>query len=426
MGQDTTKTGNKAAWAVLFLLVILYASDFIARMIFSVSMEAIKAEFEFSDTQIGMLQSAFFVGLAMFTIPVSVLVDKWTRKSMITLMSTVWSLATVATGYASGFATAISSRFICGVGCAGFAPAGMSWISAIFPQKKRATAMGVFNIGTIIGSILGMGVGGVIISKTGDWRFAYIVFGVPCAIIGLLTLLFPEPKKDTGNETRKVGIFSEMGNFFRIKTYRLMALGSGFYLVLAVAVQTWAIVLMMRAYGLDSAKAGGIMSIMIFPALAAPFMGGVLADRLQRKIPHGRPLFCACFGLISITTYAVQFATAGIIPLWGYIVLMLIAGLTSSSPMPVYNTVIQDVLPPKKRATGASVVIFIQYAVFNWWGATLVGKISDMAGGGVEGLRIGLLTLIPFALVALLMFYRGSKHYVSDLANAEGRQVLAN
>jgi len=425
MNEANKQSSSKTPWIILAILTLLYALNFVDRMIVSVSMEAIKADFGFSDTQIGMVQSIFFLGVGILTLPAGILIDRWSRKKSISIMAIIWSLATTATGLSRSFTTLLMSRFIVGAGEAGFAPGGFAWIAEIFPKEKRATASGIFQMGIIVGCIVGMGLGGFLITKTGNWRLIYFIFGIPGALLGLLVLFMPESVRRVVVRPVESNILKEMLGLFKIKTFFFNCWGSGLFMVLAATTQTWAAVLLMRAYDLSEAKAGMLLGLVIIPALAAPVVGGAIADRMQKKYDNGRPLFCAIASLVIVAVYIAQFYLAGKVPLAAFVAITVLTGLVGSAPIPVYHTIAQDVLPVDKRGVGASIVLFVQYAFFTWWGSTLVGKISDLLGGGVFGVRMALLTITPFTIIAALLFFFAGKHYKEDSARSDESERMA-
>jgi MFS family permease len=418
------KDGSRMPWIILTILTLLYVLNYVDRMIVAVSMEAIKADFNFSDAQTGMLQSAYYIGVGLLTLPAGVLLDRWGRRKAISLMTIAWSLATAATGLSRNFVSIISSRFVCGAGEAGFGPGGFAWIAEIFPKEKRGFAGGIFQSGVVIGCIIGMVGGGIIITSTGDWRMAYYIFGIPGILLGILVLFMPEKVRKELKPDAGSNVVKDMFGLFRIKTFFFNSFGSGMYMVLLATAQSWSAVLMMRAYDLNEAEAGTLLGIMIIPSILSPVIGGAIGDALQKRFVNGRPLFCGFASLAVLLVYAIQFYAAGLVPLPAYIVISVIVGLLTSGPIAVYHMIIQDVVPSDKRGVGAAIIVFVQYALFTWWGATLVGKVSDILGGGVFGLRMAMLTVIPFTLVGAVLFFIAAKHYAQDAANADAQDVI--
>ena len=80
---------------IFILLFLLYMFDYIDRMVITSLFSFLKADWNLTDTQCGMLVSAVYWSIVLFTFPVSVLVDRWSRRKTIGLMAVVWSLSLI-------------------------------------------------------------------------------------------------------------------------------------------------------------------------------------------------------------------------------------------------------------------------------------------------------------------------------------------
>jgi MFS family permease len=74
----------------------------------------------------------------------------------------------------------------------------------------------------------------------------------------------------------------------QIPTLRWLYVGLGMYAVLQISVGKWFPALLMRAYPIKEDVAGLVMGVVTIFGIAGPLLGGVLADRWQRKRPDGR------------------------------------------------------------------------------------------------------------------------------------------
>ncbi|HPJ38188.1 MAG TPA: MFS transporter, partial [Spirochaetota bacterium] len=107
---------------VFSLLFLLYFFDYVDRMIVTSLFPFIKADWGLSDAQCGMLVSAVYWSIVVFTFPASVLVDRWSRKKSIGIMGVLWSFATAACAFAGTFGHLFAARTAIGIGEAGYAP----------------------------------------------------------------------------------------------------------------------------------------------------------------------------------------------------------------------------------------------------------------------------------------------------------------
>jgi MFS family permease len=88
---------------VFALLCLLMLFDFADRMIISSLLPLIKAEWKLTDAQSGGLVSAVYWCMFIFVIPISILVDRWSRRKAAALMSTLWSIACAAGAFVTGY-----------------------------------------------------------------------------------------------------------------------------------------------------------------------------------------------------------------------------------------------------------------------------------------------------------------------------------
>jgi len=198
------------AWYALFVLVIVYALNFIDRQILSILAEDIKKDLGLEDAQIGFLYgTAFAVFYALFGIPLGRLADSWYRGRVMAIGLALWSTMTALSGFASSFAMLAVARIGVGIGEAAASPAAYSMISDWFPKEKRATALSIYSSGLYIGGALSLPIGGFVLSRWNTaypdpalaplglvgWQAAFMAVGIPGLLIALWVLSLKEPQR---------------------------------------------------------------------------------------------------------------------------------------------------------------------------------------------------------------------------------------
>ena len=135
------RTGPGAyRWYVLGLLTVTSLFSVADRLVFSILLEDIKAEFAFSDTQLGLLGGlAFTATYIVAGFPAARLADRSVRKNIVAAAITFWSAMTALCGAAAGFWSLFLARTGVGVGegCSG--PASQS-LDRRFLQPARTGA----------------------------------------------------------------------------------------------------------------------------------------------------------------------------------------------------------------------------------------------------------------------------------------------
>ncbi|HKU37184.1 MAG TPA: MFS transporter, partial [Polyangiales bacterium] len=180
---------------VLWLLFIVYVFNFVDRQILTILIQPIKDEFEFSDTQLGLLGGlAFALLYSTLGVPIARYADRGNRVSIIALSLSVWSVFTAVTGLATRFWHFLLARMLVGVGEAGCSPAAYSLISDYFERERRSTAVSIYSMGIYGGVFLGLLVGGQV-AQTYGWRAAFFVVGLPGVLLAAaVKLTLREPR----------------------------------------------------------------------------------------------------------------------------------------------------------------------------------------------------------------------------------------
>src|SRR5512137_2046014 len=186
------------SYYILALLFLLSMFDYIDRMVVVYLFPFLKADFGLSDTQCGLLVSTVYWSIVVLSVPISVIIDRWTRKKSIRLMALFWSAATVACAFTKSFSQLFIARTAIGVGEAGYAPGGTAMISALFPEKMRSLIVGLWNSSIPIGMACGLLAGGYIATHWG-WRHAFGIVALPGLIISIL-FFFVKDYKTVGLE----------------------------------------------------------------------------------------------------------------------------------------------------------------------------------------------------------------------------------
>jgi predicted MFS family arabinose efflux permease len=110
----------------------------------------------------------------------------------LTLMAALWSLATLGCALANSFGEMFLARLCVGIGEAAYGSVGIAVVVSVFPRHLRASLSAAFIAGGAFGSVLGMGLGGVISAHFG-WRVAFAgmaLFGL--ILVALYRLLITE------------------------------------------------------------------------------------------------------------------------------------------------------------------------------------------------------------------------------------------
>jgi len=185
----------------LTLLLVIYTLNFLDRQVVNILAEPIKKDLGLHDWQLGMMTGLAFalfytvLGLPIARLGIARLAERANRAWIISGAIAAWSGFTLLCGFAQNFPQLILARIGVGVGEAGCTPPAHSLITDYVPRDRRASAIAFYSIGTPLGSLLGMAMGGVVADAWG-WRAAFLVAGAPGLLMAALALLtLKEPRK---------------------------------------------------------------------------------------------------------------------------------------------------------------------------------------------------------------------------------------
>ncbi|MEI6610303.1 MAG: MFS transporter, partial [Deltaproteobacteria bacterium] len=118
VGQDTQEFQVSRGYAnyVFLLLFLLYLFNYVDRMVIASLFPYLKVEWNLTDTDCGWFASIVTLMMTLFVFPVSLLVDRWSRKKAIAAMAVVWSFATAACALTKNFTQLFAMRAVVGGG----------------------------------------------------------------------------------------------------------------------------------------------------------------------------------------------------------------------------------------------------------------------------------------------------------------------
>ena len=407
---------------IFVLLFLLYMFDYIDRMVVTSMFTFIEAEWGISHTQSGMLVSAVYWSIVLLTFPVSILVDRWSRKKTIGIMAVLWSLATLLCALTGNFTQLFLARILIGVGEAGYAPGGTAIIAGLYPQEKRAKMIGLWNASIPLGTALGVALGGIIASTWG-WKHAFGIVALPGLIVAILFFFIKDYKTvNLGNSgeisgSKKLGIGKILKEFSAKPSLFYTYFGIAFVIFVTTAMITWLPRYFQETLNI-SEKAAGVKasSVMVLAIIGAP-LGGYLSDRWRKYRVRARLLFPAVTTTISAILLFVAFNFLTGFPQY---ICLLMFGTMVTAFISAAAAVTQDVVHPGLRAVSYSFAVIVQNLLGASTAPVVIGAIYDASSISTA------MKLLPISLIiGAFLFFLGSRSYEQDLAKVGKVELVA-
>jgi len=408
-------------WYMMVVIYILFLLDYGTRSVISPMFPILQKELSLSDTQLGWLGTAVLVMVGLLAIPLSYVIDRWRRGKMISLMSILWSIASLCSGLATNFAQLISARAVLGVGEASFNSAGQALIMATFKKSRWATITGIWFSATALGTALGMLVGSIVAVKYG-WRNAFMAMAIPGIIFGILAWFIADYKNrprdaDGTYGGTSAGFGRTVKDIFKNKTLVTLFISYALANIFSTTMLMWLPTYFNRYMGMDVVLAGSLTAAVMMTAIVASPLGGIVGDRFSRKKPANKALFC----WIGIIMCLVSFVCAIGFNIWP---LFFIVVLSMYMLLPVQQTAMQEAVPFYQRATAYGAYMFCVMILGGTWGPALTGVISDASNLQTAFWVNGAILLVAsFGYLLMYKFFNGD--YYCARKQEEGIAVEA-
>jgi len=141
-------------WWIAGLIFLATLINFLDRLTISILGPVITQQLGLTNLQFASITTWFLVAYTTSQGLSGKLYDRIGARLGFSLSILVWSVAACAHAFARGFLSLSCFRFILGLGEAGNWPGAAKVIAEWFPRRERALAMGIFNSGVCIGSII--------------------------------------------------------------------------------------------------------------------------------------------------------------------------------------------------------------------------------------------------------------------------------
>jgi MFS family permease len=378
---------------MFLVLLASYALNAMDRQIFPLIAADVRKEFGFGLADTGLLSTIFTLGMAVAGVPTGYLLARLSRKAVLQIGIAIFSLGTLLTAYAHGFADMIVYRAATGIGEAMQLTVVIA-IAASYFARYRATAVGAINFSFGVGAIIGPLLGGHLLGVERDWRLPLVAFGL-AGFAAMALIALSVSRRLTENASVADARANERGAASMWN--RNTALLTGMSVIGGMCIYGYLGMyptFLREHLHYSAADTGRVMSIFGLGVFASIF-GGWLGDRFHPKLVLtlsfigtgllGLLLFSGPTGMVeqSVLSFAWGFIVSGVlyVNLAGYHIKAVRAALTN-------------------RATGIFVTTL--YGAGALAGYT-IGGIAARFGWSTAGLaQISLLAAVGVVLTLLL------------------------
>jgi len=360
---------------ILALLTGLNLLNYLDRYVMSAVLPEVQkpTELGLSNFKGGLLFTVFLVGYMLTAPAFGALGDRMPRKHLIALGIVLWSLATMASGFATGEKSLFAARAMVGVGEASYATLAPTIIDDITPSERKGRALSIFYIATPVGSALGYLVGGFVAHRWG-WRSAFWVAGGPGILLALVCLFIEEPQRKMED---KPDILRDLKKLLRVPLYVQGVLGYCASTAAVGAFSAWAPKYLVARYNVDLDVANFKFGVItVIAGAIGTIIGGRWADSpsTQSKGTNGLLRICAVGGLCGAPFALGCFVAPSANLFFVSVFFAILFIFLNTSPI---NAVVLSAVPVEVRAGAMALSILAIHVLGDVWSPPFVGLLAD-------------------------------------------------
>jgi MFS family permease len=275
---------NAARWWIVVLLALGCVVAYVDRVNLSFALidTDFKQFFHISNTQRGLVNSAFFWSYAALQIPAGWLADRFGSKYPLAVSFALWSGLTALAAFTTGFASLFAVRLLLGMGEAIMHPASMRWIRYHFDESKRGLAIGLFMSGSKFGPAIGSVLAAMLIESYG-WRAMFLILGLAAMVWLLPWLWFVRDDRATGTAATRAEPAqgdAPMSALLASPILLGVIIGTFAYMYFVYFCMTWMPAYLREARGLSLTNSGVYTTFSFAGMATMAIIGGFLADRM--------------------------------------------------------------------------------------------------------------------------------------------------
>lgn len=427
---------KKAMWRILPLILAAYVMAYIDRVNISFASLQMNEDLHFSATIYGLGGGLFFLGYALFEVPSSMMLSRFTAPQWIARIMMTWGLLSAGMMFVRTPLQFYTVRFLLGVAEAGFLPSLIYYFSQWFPMAWRGRAVSRIYVAPSIAGIVMGGISSGLLALDGasglrGWQWLFLVQGLPAVLVGLIVLRFlpatpasvdwldPREKAWIHEELardatwiggpRRHNLFAAFRNpmvlFLGLTGFLLNGSGNGLALSAPAVLAATA--------GLQAREIGNIVSAGGFLGILCILFAGWNSDRSRDRFGNAAAFSVALtLGILLLGT-----ASTPVLAISGY----LLFAATWFAVGVVLATSWADVLPPGEVAVGSA-------AINTLWqiGSFLSPYAWGLARDATGNFRAGLLGDAALAAAGALLTVYIRIHVRSKRRHLSEASILAS
>ena len=273
--------------------------------------------------------------------------------------------------------------------------------------------------------------GGAIVAESMGWRMAFVIFGLPGLLMGLLVAAtIKEPLRAAPPSNNSM--WTDINAVWRLPGFLQIACAGALTGLAGYGLGAWSPSFLIRTHGLSLIEAGVLLGVTgavggIFGAV----IGGILCDRLSQHDLRWQLWFPA---LGAFASAPMMFAfvmwpesqawSIGDFKVPAAMIFMLFGGIIAAFWVGPTYAAIQNLAPENMRTQASALFLFMFNLVGLGLGPLVIGIASDALAPsmGSDSLRYAMAAGLSAVLLGGFLFWRAAPLYRSHLLTTKTQQ----
>jgi ACS family hexuronate transporter-like MFS transporter len=267
-------------WVILGVLWISFIVVFLARLSVGPLGPFLKAEFQITSAQLGLVLSAASFGYLASQLPIGVFADRVGARWPIAVGEFIAGFSMLAIFLVPSYTSLLTLMFLTGVGCGFIAPCTTQGVMVWFPKNERATVMGFKQTAVNVGGMIGAATLPAVALAFG-WRYGFFLLGWLAIAVGIASAaLYREPSSVPGDMPRNAPADPlPLREVLRNRQIWLVGLGA-FCLNWIELSMIGHVVLYLQTLHFPVVAAGGVLAMAEGAGALARPISGFMSDRI--------------------------------------------------------------------------------------------------------------------------------------------------
>ena len=287
----------KATHVVLGMLCVMYFITYVDRVNIGTAASEIQKELHLSNTQLGLVFSAFAYPYLLFQVIGGWVGDRFGPRRTLFWCGLIWALSTIITGFVTGLTTLFLARVALGFGEGATFPTATRAMQYWTPAGMRGFAQGLTHAFARLGNAITPPLIAALMAWL-TWRGSFVVLGLVSLLWGLVWVLYfrndpkdhpsitPEELAELPKRSSSTKPEVPWGPLLRRMwpvTLTYFCYGWSLWLYL-----NWLPLFFKNSYQLDIKNSALFASGVFFAGVVGDSLGGILSDSLFRRTGNVR------------------------------------------------------------------------------------------------------------------------------------------